>query len=117
MVTRTKKEKAHLAAMKLIAETIDDGSQELVLADLKIQAIPKLEKPSSAIKKLYVNECPVLTDMAAIQDFVSLEEVHLWKCNSLTDLQVLAKLPKVTIPRQSRGPSWCEPLKAAERGR
>ena len=23
----------------------------------------------------------------------------------------------VTIPRQSRGPSWCEPLKAAERGR
>ena len=24
---------------------------------------------------------------------------------------------EVTIPRQSRGPSWCEPLKAAERGR
>jgi hypothetical protein len=64
MVTRTQKEKAYSEAMKLIAEAIDDRSQELVLAYLKIQSIPKLEKPSSVIKKLYVNECPALTPLS-----------------------------------------------------
>ncbi len=53
------------------------------------------------------------------RDYVESSTLASWDASYRHELAIsCSKLGDiVTIPRQSRGPSWCEPLKAAERGR